>query len=174
MSKRIQYWGWAVAWTVLIYSTLYIARPICEYLRKHTPFETLIWGIFGLISLWVVYLIVKHVRFKSVSSVVLFCATVVGYGVALFWLKIPEERIHLIQYGVLVCLVVRALRLDLKPVIAYPTAVVVTSLLGWGDEGIQYLLPNRYFDWKDVLLNAISAVLGLMLWLSFQKGSTQS
>lgn len=169
MSKRKKYWGLALAWTILIYSTLYIARPICEYLRKHTPFEWLIWGIFGFILLGVGRLLIKHVRIKHVSANVLLVATLIGYALALSWLKIPEERMHLVQYGVLVVLVVRALKLDVSTPKACVAAVVITSLAGWGDEGIQYLLPNRYFDWKDVFLNAISAVLGLSLWLSFQK-----
>ena len=34
-------------------------------------------------------------------------------------------------------------------------ALVVTALLGWVDEGIQGLLPNRVYDWLDVASNAV-------------------
>ena len=169
MNKRIQYWGFATAWTILIYSTLYIVRPICEFLKKYTPFNAIVWGIFVLISVWIVYFVFFHVRWKRLSSYLLFFGIVVCYAAALFWLKIPEERIHLVQYGILVCLVLRALRLDWPPLAAYAGAFVLTSLLGLGDEGIQHILPNRYFEWKDVILNSVSAGLGLLLWLSFQK-----
>lgn len=174
MSKQIQYWGLTAAWTILIYSTLYIVRPICEFLKKYTPFNLIVWSIFVLISAWIIYLVFFHVRWRRASSYLLFSGIVVCYVVVLFWLKIPEERIHLIQYGILACLVVRALRLDLPPLAAYAGAFVLTSLLGLGDEGIQHVLSNRYFEWKDVYLNAVSGGLGLLLWSSFQKDETNT
>ena len=169
MSERTQYWGLAAAWTILIYSTLYIVRPICDFLKQHTPFDAIVWGFFVFISAWIIYFVFFHVRLRGASSYGLFFGTVVCYSAALVWLKIPEERIHLIQYGILACLVVRALKLDFPPLAAYAGAFFLTSLLGLGDEGIQHILPNRYFEWKDVILNSVSAGLGLLLGLSFQK-----
>ena len=40
-------------------------------------------------------------------------------------------------------------------------ALVVTALLGWLDEGIQALLPNRVYDNFDVLSNAVAALIGI-------------
>ena len=40
-------------------------------------------------------------------------------------------------------------------------AVAITAAAGWLDEGIQYLLPNRHFDWLDVALNLLAAVLAV-------------
>jgi len=174
MNKRVQYWGLTAAWTILIYSTLYIVRPVCEFLKKYTPFNAIIWGIFALVFVWIIYFILCHVRFRRASSYLLFFAIAACYAVALFWLKIPEERIHLIQYGVLACLVIRALKLDLPPLAAYAGAFVLTALLGLGDEGIQHILPNRYFEWKDVYLNAVSGALGLLLWMNFQKENNKA
>jgi hypothetical protein len=37
---------------------------------------------------------------------------------------------------------------------------VLTATAGWLDEGIQYLLPNRWYDLADVALNAASGALG--------------
>jgi len=169
MSKRIRYWAVAAAWVLLIYSTLYIVRPICEFLRKNTPFNAVIWGSFALILAMITYYIAFRVRWKKVSSYLLFFGIAVCYVAILFWLKMPEERIHLIQYGVLACLAVRALRLDMPPLVSYGIAFVLTSILGLVDEMIQHILPNRYFDWKDVRLNAISAGLGLFLRMSIKK-----
>lgn len=169
MNKRTQYWGLAATWTALIYSTLYIVRPVCEFLKQHTPFDAIVWGTFVLIAAWMIYFIFIHVRWQRASSCLLFFGTGVCYIAALYLLKIPEERIHLIQYGVLACLLFRALRLNLPPLPAYVGAFLLTSLLGWTDEGIQHLLPNRYFEWKDCILNSVSAGLGLLLWSSLQK-----
>jgi len=43
----------------------------------------------------------------------------------------------------------------------YAGAWALTTLLGLGDEGIQHLLPERYFVWTDVGLNALAAALAL-------------
>jgi len=169
MNERIKCWGFAVVWTALIYSTLYIVRPICEFLKKYTPFNVIVWAALVLISAWIIYFIFFHLRWRRISSYLLFFGIVFCYSLTLLWLKIPEERIHLIQYGILVCLVIRALRLDLRPLAAYTGAFFLTSLLGFGDEGIQHIIPNRYFEWKDVILNSVSAGLGLLVWLSIHK-----
>ena len=39
--------------------------------------------------------------------------------------------------------------------------VAVAGAAGWADEGIQFLLPNRYYDWRDVGLNLLGAVLAV-------------
>ena len=41
-------------------------------------------------------------------------------------------------------------------------ALVLTVLVGVGDESIQWILPQRFFEVKDVVLNAVSGVLGLL------------
>ena len=40
-------------------------------------------------------------------------------------------------------------------------ALVVTVLLGWLDEGIQAVLPNRAYDAFDVFVNALSALMAI-------------
>ena len=37
----------------------------------------------------------------------------------------------------------------------------MTALLGWLDEGIQALLPNRVYDAFDVFVNALSALMAI-------------
>ena len=38
-------------------------------------------------------------------------------------------------------------------------ALVITGLVGWGDEGIQALLPNRVYDLRDAVLNLVGGAL---------------
>lgn len=162
-NKRWQSWALVVAWTMLIYSTLYIVRPVCEFLKAYTPFDVIVWIIFALLLGVLIYFFLLRWPRQGLWYYVLLLGTVLVYIGMLWILKIPEERIHLIQYGVLVCLIVRALRFDFPIKLAFGGAFVLTSLLGLGDEIIQHFLPNRYFQWQDVLLNTVSAALGL-LW----------
>ena len=43
--------------------------------------------------------------------------------------------------------------------IPYTVALVITGLLGWGDEGIQYLLPGRVYELRDVGMNVTAGFL---------------
>lgn len=85
-------------------------------------------------------------------------------------LSIPEERLHFIEYGVLAYLLHRALLMDWGRAPAYGWALVLATLIGAGDEGIQYLLPNRYFQFSDICLNSASAALGLILVFAGRQG----
>ncbi len=40
-----------------------------------------------------------------------------------------------------------------------PVAILVAAAAGWGDELVQALLPNRYYDLRDVLTNLEAAAL---------------
>ncbi|RMH60568.1 MAG: VanZ family protein, partial [Bacteroidetes bacterium] len=77
----------------------------------------------------------------------------------------PEERTHLIEYGVVAVLVFEALterasrgrRVPLPPVLA----VVATSVFGTLDELIQGILPNRVFALRDILFNVLASVMAV-------------
>ena len=160
-SKRVGRWMLAVAWTGLIYSTLYIVRPICEFLKQYAGFSFFVNAgiIFFGISTVLVFVKTKRVCRRATYALLLLVMAVYSLGMA--WLSIPEERLHFVEYGILVFLVYRALILDLKGWPVYLLAFLTTSLIGLGDEGIQYLLPNRHYQFKDVCLNSVSAALGL-------------
>jgi VanZ family protein len=50
----------------------------------------------------------------------------------------------------------------------------VASVLGAGDEFIQWTLPNRVFEWKDVWLNILSAGLGMSLVVTLGLGEDRA
>ena len=57
----------------------------------------------------------------------------------------------------------RALRLDLRPLWAYSASFDLAVCIGIGEECIQWVLQQRFFEVKDIELNAVSAMLGLLL-----------
>ena len=100
----------------------------------------------------------------------------VGAGILtvylLAWLRLGswEERTHLFEYALVAALVHEALleRRDNGRRVPAPTllALVISLLLGWLDEGIQSLLPNRVFDLIDVAFNSIAATMIIgMRWV---------
>jgi VanZ family protein len=77
--------------------------------------------------------------------------------------RYPAERLHLLEYGLMAFVLCRALRLDLPPRVANCWALGLTTVIGFGDETIQWVLPQRYFELKDVALNVAAGSLGLAL-----------
>ena len=51
-------------------------------------------------------------------------------------------------------------------------ALVLTLAAGWIDEAIQGILPNRYYDLRDVAFNFSAGALYLLAW-SIVEGSQQ-
>ena len=88
---------------------------------------------------------------------------VATYGLVLLRIERPEERLHLVQYGAITALVFAAVRARYLPRerlnLALIVAFFVGASLGWLDEGVQYLLPDRFYELRDALLNVIAAAL---------------
>ena len=87
------------------------------------------------------------------------------YIVTVIRLPVPEARSHLFEYGLVGVLIHHALlerrangRRVLLPALL---AAVATALLGWVDEGIQAVLPNRVYDILDVGRNAAFGLMAI-------------
>ena len=163
LTLRVRYWRIVIGIVILIYSTLYIMPFITDFLIRRIPFSltvnVILWGV-------IVFVLYRFVRFSQRlkrSTYMLLAINLSLYLAVMLWKKIPAERFHLFEYGILAVCIFRAMRLDLGEGMSYLWAFLLTFLIGWGDEGIQHLLPNRYYEMADVLLNAVSGALGLTL-----------
>ncbi len=94
-----------------------------------------------------------------------------GYGLAFWYLRMPEERLHLLQYGLLTFLVAKALPKQAGTVCRNLLVIGLVTLAGIGDELVQAMRPNRVGDLRDVLINFYSALLAQwLLTLTTQSG----
>lgn len=97
---------------------------------------------------------------------VLVIAGLALYAVGVAVLEIPQERLHYVEYGMLSGLVYAGLqaREGRGRARAAAVAFLVAAGLGTVDEVLQgRLWERRYFDWRDVALNARAAALGILL-----------
>ena len=166
--KRL--WFAAGLCIVLIYSSLYVARPVANFLRDQNLLRLMVALAFlstGGLVVW--RLLVGGVGWRVMGTV---SAIAAGYLLLLTSIPMmPEERLHFLEYGVVAALIYLALRerrvqfaasgtdsadilVRLQP---FATALVLTGIFGWIDEGIQALLPNRFYDIRDVSFNAAAA-----------------
>lgn len=159
-------WIQAGALLLLIYASLYSVRPAAEWLRSRNLLRASIFGLLLVVGLLILrWCLARSPGWRELGVLALFA---VIYLLALWPIRMPEERFHLIEYGLLSCLIYAALlerrrpgagiRWSAKP---FALAVVATGLAGWVDEGIQHLLPNRHYDWLDIALNLMAALLAV-------------
>jgi len=161
MSDKLQRWSIVLIYTLIIYSTLFVVRPVCEFLKQNIPFENVV-NVALFVCLFCIIFWIKKCFAVCKSSTYLFLGFIfIIYIVGFILIEIPEEKIHFIEYGVLSVLVYWALKEVGKNWLRFLLAFIITSLIGFGDEVIQYFLPNRYYQFSDVVLNSISAGLGL-------------
>ncbi len=165
-ARERRLWLWAGALLVAIYASLYSVRPLAEWLRERNLLRGTILVLFLLVGALILrWFAARAPGWREIIVLALFA----GLYLAVLWpVRMPEERFHLLEYGLLAGLVYAALLERRGPGGAMrwspgqaALAVLLTGLAGWGDEGIQYLLPNRHYDWVDVGLNLLAAVLAI-------------
>jgi len=99
----------------------------------------------------------------------------VGYAVALSALRANRlERTHLVEYGVAAWLAWRALAASApgEPW-TYAAAAVLASAIGYCDELLQAIVPGRYYDLRDVAMNAAGALLGTLVIAAMHAGDAR-
>ncbi len=159
------------AYLLTIYSTLDIARPIAEYLRvTEMLIPTVIFLFAGstpLILFWR-YAAIRRKQFllRILLIIALLC-------IAVLIPALPEERLHFLTYGMagwLICWTQEAMtgmsevteRNRLRILWLVPCLLV--WLAGGVDELIQWMLPTRVFDIRDILFNGIAGTTGIALF----------
>ncbi len=172
-SREQWLWSWAAVCLALIYGSAFVARAITDFLRDRNLLRLTVVALAaaaGLVALWWVL----HSRPGARESIAL--AAVAGLYLLLlfFWRSRPEEQIHILEYSALAGLIHAALgerqkRVEAPARLAARSgwspalmAILATALLGLLDEGIQYLLPERYFDLRDIALNVLAGMLAVL------------
>ncbi|MCM8756452.1 MAG: VanZ family protein [Candidatus Omnitrophica bacterium] len=87
-------------------------------------------------------------------------------GLIFAWrIKIPVERIHILEYGVLGYLAGRDLLGKEKRRVGLILTIIFIGLVSTLDEVFQAVLPYRYFDLRDIWFNGLGGIGGIVLYL---------
>jgi len=147
-----------------IYATLGLAGKMAEALRQRNLLN--IAFSFGFLLVIFAILGTGLKRRPGHREIWVILGTVTVYGMVMVRSFLtPEERTHLFEYGLVAVLIYQALierrrngRMVPSPAVI---AVIMTGLLGWLDEGIQWILPNRVYDLRDVGFNALAGLMAI-------------
>ena len=154
-------WAYVIAGALVIYCTIPVARSLRSIVQEHIGREYFLYvaAVFLLLAGFIALrqLQKRNLPFNAKLCLFLILSTFMGY---LYTLRaIPEEAIHLTQYGVLGLLVFRALTHRMRDISIYIAAALVVGIVGIIDEYIQWLIPFRVFDLRDIRTNFVAGAL---------------
>ncbi|HMP88587.1 MAG TPA: VanZ family protein [Kiritimatiellia bacterium] len=156
-------WFIVVVWTVIIFLTIPFARDIQSFFDRllgaqiYLVASAIAGGFFSLIVL--IYICRKPKRrmvWRIGWLVVILAAATL---VMKYQLQTPAEALHFFQYGILSYLFFRAWRNTVKDWIIYPLCTVSVIVVATVDETIQWMMPGRYWDYRDIRLNMLAGVI---------------
>ncbi len=160
-----------LGYLLTIYSTLAVVRPIAEFLRASAVLQLLVVSMFSVSGLLTLIWRYRSAGWKRMAArmVLLGGLLIVVTNIQ----ALPEERVHFITYGLLGWLVCWSLEQSKKPSKRLLRHWLLPILFVWCagtvDELIQWWLPMRVFDVRDILFNGIAATNGIFLFATGRK-----
>lgn len=160
-------WTWVAVWTTVIYCTIPFARILQSTIAESFGRQVFVWVVYG--SLAIAFVLALHVLRSMPQARLWTCvpSLVAVGGVYVWWINelrlgAPEEALHFVEYGVLAILLFRAFSQGTRDWTVYVSAFFMGTLIGMVDEIIQWVVRDRYWDIRDIGLNAGSCMLMLI------------
>ncbi len=156
-------WLALAAWIAIIYAAIPFVRGLREEFVTLWPAEFLGFAVMGVVAatagaaLWAL----RRRKTKPLWADAMWLAGVAAVFVVWTWLLMeqPEEAVHFVEYGVLGVLSYRALRPNMNNPGVFVAAALIGTIVGTVDEIIQWIVPGRYWDFRDLVLNGGTSVL---------------
>jgi len=162
--KQAVSWIWAGGWVAFIYLTIPFARSIQKMVYEQANKSLFLWITFFAFAVaagWLIRALLKN-QWSARPNQIISLTAIGGLISWVIWsLRAhPEEAFHLVQYGVLSLLLFRALSHRFRDPSIYAIVALIGAALGILDELIQWMVPQRYFDYRDIGINVLGC--GLM------------
>lgn len=157
-------WKWALLYTGFILSMLPLTPTFLRATRGLIPppwvQPTLVFLAVAGWTLFIIFAALKRPA-KRLPRVVLLLVLGAIYAVLFaFVIHFPVERFHLVEYGLLGVLAWRAVSdKEWIPLRCWHTAAFIAAA-SLADEFIQGLMPGRFFDGRDFMINVLAGLLG--------------
>ena len=142
------------------YGTLPIARSILNSLESRGLVSIVVLSSTVVAMVGLGWLAKRTRLWQRPMHFLILVAGIAGLCIFSTTLPLWAERIHLVQYAGLGVLVGQAVPIDNWR--RFPTVALIACAVGLGDEAIQYVLPERVFDWRDVGFNALAGTVGAL------------
>ncbi len=166
----------ATLWIGLIYVSIPFVRRAREAFAARWPAEVIAYAVIAVVlgTAVTAIFILRRRQPQIGRSDLLWLAGVAAVFVV--WthhlMGQPEEAVHFLEYGVLGVLLYRAFENRVPDPTIYVAVTLTGLLVGTVDEIIQWLVPGRYWDFRDIVLNAGAvALVQIAIWRLFKRPS---
>jgi glycopeptide antibiotics resistance protein len=173
-----------LAYLLCIYTTLGIARPLAEHLRSTGILLPTVITLFGgslPLALFWRYSKINRKQFllRILLIITLLCC-------AFLISALPEERLHFLTYGLAGWLICWSMETTpffsntqeksrfLCQFFTWLIPCLLVWLAGGIDELIQWWLPNRVFDVRDIVFNGTAGMAGVALFGTGRQESAET
>jgi len=151
-------------WALFVLSSAFYARWCFNTAARWLGFPDtlLVWGVLGVFSLALVWQLRHTPAWATLKTLLVLGVGLSGAAA----MQISIERMHLVKYGVMGFLYTRDLMArnpDKKRFQILAVCTLLCSMVAALDETIQYFIPNRVGDIRDVGLGALGALWGTMM-----------
>jgi len=159
----------ATLWIVLIYTTIPFVRRAREAFAARWPAELIAYAVIAVaLGAAVAAIIILRRRQLRIGSADLLWLVGVAAVIVLWTRRLmgqPEEAVHFLEYGVLGVLLFRTFETRVPDPTVYVAATLTGLLVGTVDEIIQWLVPGRFWDLRDIVLNGGAvALVQIAIW----------
>ena len=151
---------------IIILASVFFMRQVYDYTKILFGIEA-VKGFLGggcILAVGILIGLLAAQRLPAINYI-LFSLFLILYSMFLYcYVMFPIERVHMIEYALLGYLVLR----DnfKKPQInrKFFLCLLVLIVVGVIDEAIQWFLPYRVFDLRDIIMNTVSSLGGIALF----------
>ena len=147
---------------IAIYATLGVVRTITNALRDAGMLRVSVITAFAIAGAVMLWLIFRDPRNRSLRVILSLAGVAAAYAIVIYPMKSPEEKIHFIEYGVVALLANASAPRTWSARKRFIACALFVAAAGWIDEGIQALLPSRFYDLRDVMFNATAGLMALI------------
>ncbi|MBU1124486.1 MAG: VanZ family protein [Candidatus Omnitrophica bacterium] len=161
--------------------TIFIAAGIilsASFTRQLMDFTEALIGksgfalVIGLVALSGILIFLSLIGINHLSGirfVSVFLLLIAGPLLSWFYITLPQVRMHILLYGFLgwsACVDFLGKKRTALRIIC---AILLCVLVGYLEELFQLILPYRYYDNWDVVLNSLGSLWGIALYLLGKK-----
>jgi len=167
--KALISWLWVVLCSITIFLIVPVAQAIQRFVAKNLGREFFIYFVLVVLLsafIFLLYFLIFKLKVRSASNYI-WLSIVTGFYtyITLKLIKAPAEATHFLEYGLLGFFLFKALSYHVKDKSIYFTATLFVLFVGIFDEILQWIIPQRMWDFRDVGLNALSGGLfQLAMW----------
>lgn len=156
-------WLAVTVWTAVIFTAIPFVRELREAFVARWPGEFLAYAVIGIVAAATAGALLRLRHQKGALSPPDIAWLSGCAAVLIAWTRLlmgqPEEAIHFVEYGVLGVLLYRALRPRVNDVGVFVAGALLGTIVGTVDEIIQWVVPGRFWDLRDLVLNGGASIL---------------